>query len=104
MNLTSVEDIQLNTLGGADNVTVNDLSGTGVKQVEIDLASPPGSGQGDGQADTVHINGRAGNDHINVANNGTSVVVSGLPATVTIAGAEAGVRPADRIAPARAMT
>jgi Ca2+-binding RTX toxin-like protein len=90
MNLTSIENIRLSAQGGADHITVNDLSGTGVKQVEIDLASPPGSGQGDGQADTVTINGRAGNDHITVANNGTSVIVSGLPATVTIDGAEAG--------------
>ncbi len=89
MNLSSVEDIQLNALGGADNITVNDLSGTGVKQVEIDLASPPGSGQGDGQPDTVTVNGRAGNDHISIANVGTSIVVSGLPAKVTIDGAEA---------------
>ena len=30
MDLNSVEHIQLNTLGGADTVTVNDLTGTGV--------------------------------------------------------------------------
>jgi len=88
MDLNSIEDLQLNALGGADNITVNDLSGTGVKQVAIDLASPPGSGQGDGQPDTVTVNGRSGNDHITIANNGTSVTVSGLPATVTIAGVE----------------
>jgi Ca2+-binding RTX toxin-like protein len=37
MDVNSVEDIQLNTLGGADTVTVNDLTGTDVKQVAIDL-------------------------------------------------------------------
>ena len=52
MDLNGVENIQLNALGGADTITVNDLTGTDVKQVAIDLGSPPGSGTGDGQADT----------------------------------------------------
>ena len=66
-------------LGGADNIAVNDLSGTDVKQVAIDLAAPPGSGTGDGAADTVTVNGTAGNDHISIASSGTSVVVTGCP-------------------------
>src|SRR5262249_10114791 len=45
MDVNGVEHIQLNALGGADTITVNDLSGTGVTQVAIDLASPPGSGR-----------------------------------------------------------
>jgi Ca2+-binding RTX toxin-like protein len=53
MDLNGIEHIQLNALGGADNITVNDLSGTGVTQVAIDLASPPGSGIGDLAADSV---------------------------------------------------
>ena len=88
MDLNSVEHIQLNTLGGADTITVNDLSGTGTTQVAIDLSAPAGSGQGDGAADSVIVNGTAGDDHINVASNGASVVVDGLPAQVTINGAE----------------
>src|SRR6185369_11252584 len=47
MDLNSIEHIQLTTLGGADVVTVNDLSGTGVTQVAIDLSATPGTGQGD---------------------------------------------------------
>ena len=53
--------------GGADTITVNDLTGTDVNQVAIDLAGMPGSGVGDGQVDTVIINGTAGDDVINVA-------------------------------------
>ena len=48
-----------------------------------------GSG-GDGAADTVIVNGTAGNDAINVVNSGASVVVKGLAAQVTIANADAG--------------
>jgi len=89
MDLNGVERIQLAALGGADNITVNDLTGTNVTQVAIDLASPPGSSQGDGQPDTVTVNGTAGADHISVVSSGSSVVVTGLPAQVTIDGAEA---------------
>ena len=88
MDLNNVESIHFAALGGADNITVNDLSGTGVKQVAIDLASPPGSGTGDGQADTVTIEGTAGGNHITIANSGASIAISGLPAQVTIDGAE----------------
>ena len=45
MDLNGIEHIQLNALGGADTVTVNDLTGTGVTQVAIDLAAPAGSGR-----------------------------------------------------------
>ena len=88
MDLHSVEQIQFNALGGADTITVEDLSGTGVKSVGIDLGSPPGSGTGDGQADTVIVNGRASNDHITIAGSGTSLTVAGLPAQISINGSE----------------
>jgi len=90
MDLNGVEHIEVNARGGADTVTVNDLTGTDVKQVAIDLAGTPGSGQGDGAADSVTVNGTGGNDHITVASSGASVVVNGLAAQVTIAGAEPG--------------
>src|SRR5262249_22944728 len=76
------------TAGGADNITVNDLTGTGVAQVAIDLSSPAGSGQGDGQPDTVTVKGTLGNDRISIASTGSSVVVNGLPSQVAINGAE----------------
>ena len=53
MDLNGVENIEFNALGGADTITVNDLTGTDVKQVNLDLG---GNGAGDGQADTVVIN------------------------------------------------
>ena len=89
MDLNSMEHIQLNALGGADTITVNDLTGTGVTQVAIDLGAIGGGG-GDGAADTVVVNGTAGNDAISVVNSGGSLVVRGLAEQVTIANAEAG--------------
>ncbi|QBR72387.1 calcium-binding protein [Beijerinckiaceae bacterium] len=88
MDLNGVETIDFTALGGADNIVVADLSGTNVKQVNIDLGATPG-GAGDGQADTVTVNGRAGNDVINVAASGGNVGVAGVAAQVAITGAEA---------------
>jgi Ca2+-binding RTX toxin-like protein len=88
MDLDGIEHIQLNTLGGSDTVTVNDLSGTAVSQVSVDLSAQAGSGTGDGAADTVVTNGTANNDQISVATSGTSIVVKGLAAQVTVSGAE----------------
>src|SRR5262249_28801528 len=72
MDLNGVEQIDFNALGGADNITVSDLTGTGVTQVNLDLAGTPGSGLGDGQADTVAVNGTNGNDAIQVVGSGSS--------------------------------
>ena len=87
MDLNSVEKIQLNAVGGTDNITVNDLTGTGVTQVAIDLGATGGGG--DGAADTVTVNGTQGNDAISVVKSGSSLVVKGLAEQVTIANFEA---------------
>ena len=47
MDLNGVETIRLAALGGADTITVNDLTGTDVTQVAIDLAAAGTTG-GDG--------------------------------------------------------
>ena len=41
MDLNDIERIQFDALGGADNVMVNDLTGTDVQQVNVDLAAQP---------------------------------------------------------------
>jgi Ca2+-binding RTX toxin-like protein len=89
MDLSSIEQIAVAARGGADNINVGDLTGTGTKEVDVDLASAPGTNLGDGQADTVTVNGTAGNDTIQVSGTPGSVAVTGLAATVNISGAEA---------------
>jgi Ca2+-binding RTX toxin-like protein len=88
MDLDDVERIDFNALGGADNIVVNDMSGTDVTQVNLDLASTLGGSSGDGQADTVIINGTAGADLITVASVGAEITVAGLPAQTHIQNAE----------------
>jgi len=83
MNLIGVERIEIAALDGQDRVTVNDLARTDVKEVAIDLAGA-NPNAGDGQADTVIVNGGQAGDQITVGIGATSVVISGLAATTTI--------------------
>ena len=88
MDLNDVESIDLNTLGNTDTTTVNDLSGTDLVEINIDQAGTIGGTAGDGQADTVIVNGTNGDDIIDVFGSGTSVSVLGLAAKVNIANSE----------------
>ncbi len=83
MDTAGVEQVNVNALGGADTITVNDLSGTAVTAVNIDL------GGGDNQADTVILNGTSGDDAIQASGDASGVDVVGLAASVHISGAEA---------------
>jgi Ca2+-binding RTX toxin-like protein len=83
MDLDDVERIDLNSLGGADLLTVDDLSGTDVTNVVDDL------GGNDAAADNVVVNATAGDDVATVAGSGPSAQVSGLAALVNVNGAVA---------------
>ena len=43
MDTNGVEQVDLNALGGADTVTVNDLTGTDVDKVNVDLGAAGGT-------------------------------------------------------------
>src|SRR5262249_14924352 len=88
MDTTGVETVNVATLGGIDNITVHDLTGTDVTQVNLDLGATPGTGTGDGQTDTVTVEGTGGNDTVDVSGSGSSFTVSGLSAVVTATGSE----------------
>jgi Ca2+-binding RTX toxin-like protein len=84
MDTNDVETVDFNALGGADTITVNDLTGTDVRNVNADLAGTLGGTVGDGQTDSVIVNGTNGNDAITVSGDASGVAVSGLPAVVAI--------------------
>src|SRR5262249_43348455 len=89
MDVAGTEKVNFVALGGVDTITVNDLTGTGVTQVNLDLSATAGSGPGDGAADTVIVNGTNGADVIGVSGSPAGVTVTGLAATVKITGSEA---------------
>jgi Ca2+-binding RTX toxin-like protein len=84
MDTAGVERVDFNALGGADVVTVNDLTGTDVRRVNVDLAGTLGGAAGDGQADRVVVNATNGNDTIDVSGDAQTVQVSGLRATTRV--------------------
>ena len=87
MDLNDVEAINFRGLGGADRIAVNDLSGTDVTEVNIDLAVPGGAG--DGATDSVTAFGTSGDDVALVVGDASGVSVVGLAAQINVTGTEA---------------
>ena len=85
MDLDDIEALAVNALGGADSVTINDLAGTGLTDVTVDLSSAIRGTTADGAADTVQVEGTARVDTITATANGGAVDVDGLAASVRIA-------------------
>ena len=87
MDLNSVERIELDALGGADNITINDLTGTDVKEVAIDL------GRGRVRSRRTRFHQSTNGQPITVTDhNGVVTVSGGLASTVTISNFESGRR------------
>jgi Ca2+-binding RTX toxin-like protein len=86
MDFNDVESAVLRALGGSDQITVGDLTGTDLKTADVDLGAIGGGG--DGQQDTVVVNGRERADNVDVTASGTQVLVGGLPALTRISGSE----------------
>jgi Ca2+-binding RTX toxin-like protein len=84
MDTEGVEIVEDNTLGGADTVTVNDLTGTDVTQTNLDLAGTLGGSAADGAVDNVVVNGTDGVDTIDIAGSGSGAVVTGLATAVSV--------------------
>ena len=89
MDLDGVERLDLATLGGADAVTIGDLSGTALAVADIDLSSAARTGD----ADTVVVNGTDRPDRVDVAAHAGAVDVTGLRAETVVTGGE----PTDRL-------
>ncbi len=87
MDINGMENVNVNALGGADVVTVNDLTGTDTSQINVHLAATGGGG--DGQADGVIVNGTNGEDVVFVSGGAGNVTLNGLRAVINITGAEA---------------
>jgi Ca2+-binding RTX toxin-like protein len=89
MDLNDVERIDFIAKGGADQIVVHDLTGTDVNDIRLDLGVVPPITAGDGQADSVVLEGTNGNDAVTVATVMGHTLVTGLAAKVMIFNAEA---------------
>ena len=79
LDLDDVERLEIQTGGvGTDDVFINDLAGTDLKQVAIGL-EPTST------FDHITVTGSGGNDKIALSLSGGTLSITGLPAQVTIA-------------------
>src|SRR4051812_4849458 len=88
MDLRGVESVLATMRGGADLLTVDDLSGTDLTSVVADLNATGGGD--DGAADDVVVNATNGDDVVSVTGTAASTEAGGLAARVTLLGATAG--------------
>lgn len=89
MDTNDVEVVKVSALGGTDTATINDLRGTDVRRVWVDLGATLGAAGGDGLADAVIVNATPGDDTVEVRPRSGRAVVSGLTPTVAVVNAEA---------------
>ena len=84
LTLQAVERVQLAALGGADLVFVQNLAGTGIAEVAIDLAATVGGKTADTKVDAVAFSGTTGGDTIVLSMLGSKISVSGLAVTASV--------------------
>ena len=85
MDLTSIEKVTINAFQGADNIHINDPSGSGLSEIDVNLGV---NGVGDGASDTIFIDD---DDPVHVTNDGHGgiTIVGDSGATIHINGFEA---------------
>ncbi|MBE2213095.1 MAG: calcium-binding protein [Opitutaceae bacterium] len=89
MDLDGVETLEMNAIGGADIITVGDLTGTDLTSITAHLAGTLGGSSGDAQSDTISVNATNAADTVTLTGSGTSMTVTGLAAVVTLTATEA---------------
>ena len=82
LDMDDVERLEIQFGGGGDSISINDLSGTDLKQVAIGLVP-------DSTIDLINASATGGNDKIALSLSGGAVSISGLAAKVTVANAGA---------------
>ena len=86
MDMDDVESIDFRAFGGADSITVGDLTGTDLTKTGLDLRGP--NGGGDGAADSITVNGTQGADVFGAAGDAGGVTVFGLHTAVDVSSPE----------------
>ena len=66
MDLNDVESVEFNALGGADTILVRDLNGFDLYDVRLNLAGTLGGTEGDGEVDTITVEGAADADFMSI--------------------------------------
>jgi Ca2+-binding RTX toxin-like protein len=86
MDLNGIEAAKIRSLGGADNTTIGDLTGTGMKTVDDDLAGFDGAA--DASADNVTVTGTENADKVSPKTVNGITTITGLSPTVSVHGGD----------------
>jgi hypothetical protein len=84
MDFDGIEAVNVRALGSADVVTVNDMSATDVKSVDVDLNGFDGGP--DGAADAVVVTGTDGDDNAQFVNSNGLEAITGLGTLTRVTG------------------
>jgi hypothetical protein len=84
LEMDGVEAAGFAPRGGADLVTLNDLTATDVRKLSVDLAAA----SGDGAADRVVVNGTTGDDDVTLRGGPGALNVTGLIPSLAVTNAE----------------
>src|SRR5262245_30171386 len=84
MDTDGVERVDVEALGGADTVILDDLSGTAVQELRVDLEAVKNGGAADDKVDRVILNGTNDDDFVSVLGQSGNLFVLGLPTFVTV--------------------
>lgn len=87
MDMDNVEVLDLDTLGGIDDVTIDDMSGTDMRRADVDLSGAAGGG--DGADDVVTVEGTEQRDRIRVEGTNGRVDVKRLAVQTRVIGSDA---------------
>jgi hypothetical protein len=87
LDVAGVEETHVRAVGGADQITVADLAGTGMRVTDVDLRST--TNDGDGLADTVTAAGTDGQDRFNVGAAEDEMLLDGPSSDVRVRAGEA---------------
>ncbi len=89
MDQDNVERVEINALGGTDNVAIGDLRGTDVREVAVNLAGVAGGTSADGVVDSVAVDGGSQTEVITVSTSGDDALIGGLTAQTRVSNLDA---------------
>jgi Ca2+-binding RTX toxin-like protein len=89
LSVGTVERLDLRVVGGADDVAVGDLTGSGMGRVEVLLAATLGGTTPDGVQDEVTLTGRSSVDNLVIGPDGPGVRVAGMAPLLVLRHADA---------------
>ena len=84
MDTDGVEIVDFNALGGADTITVNDLTGTDVTQTNLDLAGRSAATPATARSTAWSSTARTAMTAISIDGNGSGADVTGLATAVSV--------------------